>query len=150
MRALGCLVALALIACTPAADESATNAGSEAAGSASEASVTVTGPYENAWDSDAVSEFRHTLQAPSAGDHTVTITATTDSPGGETVAVYLADPAGEAMTGWRLFVIATRGGESESRALEFPEGGAVAVVVRVENASGRRFAGRYSMTVEPN
>jgi hypothetical protein len=105
------------------------------------------GPYENAWDSDTFSTFHHALGAPSGGVHTLTLRAVTDSPGGETVAIYLPGPTGEPLTGWRMFVVASTRGETATETMEFPDNGVQPVVVVIENASGRRFSGRYTLTV---
>lgn len=144
------LVALAIAAaaaCTPPSTPAPEAAESEEA--AAPAPAPEPGPYANAWDSNEFSRFQHTLQAPSGGAHTLTLSATTNSPGGETVAVYLAGPGGEPLTGWRMFVVASTRGETATEVLEFPEGGAQAVVVVIENASGQRLAGNYTLTVGP-
>jgi hypothetical protein len=105
------------------------------------------GPYTNAWDSAEFTTFNHTLAASGAGPHTLTLHAQTNSPGGETVAVYLADATGAPQTGWRMFVIATTQGETATETVEFPQSGALPVAVVIENASGRAFAGTYTLTV---
>lgn len=107
------------------------------------------GPYQNAWDSNEVSTFRHVLWADGAGSHRLVLGATTDSPGGETVRVYRQaedGSRGEAV----MFVIATTRGGSATKMVEFPsdeEG--VPVIVAVENASGRRLSGNYTLRVDP-
>lgn len=144
MRVFVIALALAAAACVPPTAPAAPETEAPAPAPTAEA-----GPYSNAWDSDEFSRFRHTLQAPSGGAHMLTLTATTDSPGGETVAVYLAGPDGEPLTGWRMFVVASTRGETATEELEFPESGAQPVVVVVENASGRRLAGAYTLSVAP-
>lgn len=140
--ALASLLFVAAWACSPTAPTSppAPPAPSPAQSAAEH------GPYENAWDSSEFSTFHHTLAAPAGGIHTLTLQAVTNSPGGETVAVYRAGPDGEPLTGWRMFVVASTRGETRSEALEFPSDGVQPVVVVVENASGRRFSGRYTLT----
>ncbi|MEZ5994470.1 MAG: hypothetical protein R3C25_01815 [Hyphomonadaceae bacterium] len=143
------LAALCLIvaaSCSPPQQPSSAPAGAGAADAPTVAEAPET--YVNAWSADVFSTFHHSLRAPSGGAHTVTISAETNSPGGETVAVYLPDADGRPMTGWRLFVVASTRGETESRALDFPASGVQPVVVVVENASGRTFEGHYSITVE--
>jgi hypothetical protein len=137
----------AVAACTPPSAPAPEASGSEEA--AAPAPAPEPGPYANSWDSDDFSRFQHTLQAPSGGPHTLTLTATTNSPGGETVAVYLAGPGGEPSTGWRMFVVATTRGETATEVLEFPDGGVQPVVVVIENASGQRLAGSYTLSVVP-
>lgn len=113
-----------------------------------------TGPYANSWAASEPSTFTHVLEA-APGRRAVTLTARTDSPGGETVAVYPQTPSGERGKVRLMFVIATRQGNSVTRDVTFPappRGEAVAklpVVVVVENASGRRYAGEYTLTVSP-
>jgi hypothetical protein len=127
----------AVAACTPPSAPAPEASGSEEA--AAPAPAPEPGPYANSWDSDDFSRFQHTL----------TLTATTNSPGGETVAVYLAGPGGEPSTGWRMFVVATTRGETATEVLEFPDGGVQPVVVVIENASGQRLAGSYTLSVVP-
>lgn len=108
------------------------------------------GPYSNTWDSDETSRFRHTLHAVTPGPHTVTLSAQTNSPAGETVAVYPIGPDGQARTNRLMFAIATTTGASEVAEIDFPEGGeGVEVEVAVENMGGRRHQGSYSLTVTP-
>lgn len=145
MRAFLTVLAFAAAACSPPSAPAPAAPETEAAA----APAADPGPYSNAWDSDDFSRFQHTLQAPSGGVHMLTLTATTNSPGGETVAVYLAGPDGEPLTGWRMFVVASTRGETATEELEFPESGVQPVVVVVENASGRRLAGSYTLSVAP-
>ena len=142
-RVLAALL-LAAAACSPAAETTETPAASETP--AAEAPAADLGPYANSWDAAEFSRFRHTLQAASPGAHTLTLHAQTDSPGGETVAVYPIGPDGEAETARILFVIADRDGESRSENVEVPAEG-LSVQVAVENASGRRLAGSYTLTL---
>ena len=148
-RILVAAAIVAVAACSPPGAPAPEPAAEEAAADETTAVAPDRGPYANSWDSNDFSRFRHTLQAPSGGEHMLTLSATTNSPGGETVAVYLAGPDGEPLTGWRMFVVASTRGETETQMLEFPEGGAQPVVVVVENASGRQLAGNYTLTVAP-
>jgi len=107
------------------------------------------GPYANAWNSSEFSTFRHVLDGPSGGRHTIELRAQTNSPGGETVRVYRQTPAGERGASI-LFVIATVRGSSETAPLDFPETDpSVPVIVVVENASNRTFAGSYTISILP-
>lgn len=137
------LVAFGVASCSPPAPRPA-EAPSDAP---AEAAAPAPGPYTNSWDSNEFSRFTHTLVAPSVGVHTLGLSATTDSPGGETVAVYLTGPDDEPMPGWRMFVVASTRGESTDRPLEFPVGSEIPVIVMVENASGRRSTGSYTLTI---
>jgi hypothetical protein len=106
------------------------------------------GPYANTWDAAEFSRFRHTLHAAAPGAHTLTLEATTDSPGGETVAVYPVGADGERETVRVIFVIADTDGTTGSETVEIPAGG-LPVEVVVENAGGRRHAGNYTITIAP-
>jgi hypothetical protein len=106
------------------------------------------GPYTNTWDASEFSRFRHALSAATPGTHTLTLRASTNSPGGETVAVYPIAPSGEPATERILFVIADTDGTSGEAQVEIPSGG-LPVAVAVENASGRRFNGNYTITIAP-
>lgn len=144
---LAALLAAALAACSPAPAPSATD--DYETGSAPAPANADWGPYENSWDSAAFTTFQHSLNVAEPGPHEVTIWAQTDSPGGETVAMYQLDADGRRMGG-RVFVIATTRGESRSEILEFPaDGRSMPVEVVVENASGNRYAGRYTITIAP-
>ena len=108
--------------------------------------------FENSWDSDSYTTFRHVLQGR-PGRVKLTLDACTSASGGETVAVYLMDPSGARKTGWRLFVIGTRKGNSRSGTLVLPapaRGQAISklpIMVVVENASGRSHTGSYRLAV---
>jgi hypothetical protein len=106
------------------------------------------GPYTNSWAAAEFSHFRHTLQASAPGAQTLTLQAQTDSPGGETVAVYPIGPDGERRTVRILFVIAATVGTTESATVDVPAEG-LPVEVIVENAGGRRHAGSYTITLSP-
>lgn len=148
------LAVLALAACTPpeAAEEpSATTATApEAAAPETAATDVDRGPYANTWDAAEFSRFRHTLHAPSAGPREITLRAESNAPGGETVAIYPLDSAGQRMGSRILFVVATRAGAEETATVEFPANDAGAPVeVVVENAGGRAHQGSYTITVAP-
>jgi hypothetical protein len=110
------------------------------------------GPFSNSWNSDRPTQFSHVLDGE-PGKVTLTLTAKTTASGGETVAVYFADAQGNRKTGWRLFVIATRNGNSASKSVIIPKPKAnhktskVPLVVVVENASGKMHSGDYTLTV---
>lgn len=104
------------------------------------------GPYSNSWDAAEFSHFRHTLQASAPGAQTLTLQAQTNSPGGETVAVYPIGPDGERRTVRIVFVIADTDGTSEDATIDVPAEG-LPVEVIVENAGGRRHAGSYTITL---
>lgn len=108
--------------------------------------------FSNSWNSDRPTQFSHVLDGE-PGKVTLTLKAKTTASGGETVAVYFADAQGNRKTGWRLFVIATRNGNSASKSVVIPKPKAnhktskVPLVVVVENASGRMHSGDYTLTV---
>jgi hypothetical protein len=104
------------------------------------------GPYTNSWDSDQFSRFRHTLHAAAPGSHGLTLAAQTDSPAGETVAVYPVGPDGERRTTRLIFVVADRDGTTGTENVDIPAEG-LPVEVVVENAGGRRHAGSYTLSV---
>lgn len=144
MRASLITLALALAACSPPAQ---TEAQTAPADTATEAAASVDyGPYANSWDAAEFSRFSHTLHATTPGPHEVVLTASTTSPGGETVAIYPIGPDGEPLTARVMFVIASTAGGSETETVDIPAEG-LPVQVAVENASGRRFAGHYEITV---
>jgi hypothetical protein len=141
MRTVLLALVLTAIACSPPA--------AQPADEPAEALAAVDlGPYTNSWNSAAFSHFSHTLRASVPGAQTLTLQAQTTSPGGETVAVYPIGPDGERQTARIVFVIATTRGESEDAAVEVPAEG-LPVEVIVENASGRPFAGNYTITLTP-
>jgi hypothetical protein len=141
MRIMLTVLALTMAACTPPAAEEAPAAEAPAV----EADY---GPYENAWDSAEFSHFDHTLHAPSPGDHVLTLSATTNSPGGETVAVYPIGVSGDPETARIMFVIATTRGETETETVTIPEGW-LPIRVTVENASAQPLAGSYTLSLAP-
>ena len=106
------------------------------------------GPYSSSWDAAEFSRFSHTLNAPAPGVHQLTLAATTNAPGGETVAVYPLGEGGEPATARIMFVIATTAGGTQTADLNIPAEG-LPVVVVVENASGRPFAGQYTLSLAP-
>jgi len=105
------------------------------------------GLYANTWDSAEYSRFEHTIRAAEPGLRTVRLRAETNSPGGETVAVYPIQADGSRGGSRIFFVVADGDGEEVQRALEIPAEG-LAVQVAVENAGGRRHAGAYTLSVE--
>ena len=113
-----------------------------------------TASFSNSWNSDRPTQFSHVLEAE-PGKVTLTLKAKTTASGGETVAVYFADPQGNRKTGWRLFVIATRNGNGASKSVVIPKPRAnhktskVPLVVVVENAGGRTNSGEYTLTMSP-
>lgn len=145
MRILVAAFALGLMACTPPAEEST---GATAPEAEAEAAAIDYGPYANNWDSDDFSRFSHTLHAHEPGVYNLVLSARTNSPGGETVAVYPLGPDGAPATARILFVVAATTQQTGVAAVDIPAGG-LPVVVAVENASGRRLAGEYSMELIP-
>jgi hypothetical protein len=145
MRILLIASVLALIAaCSPPAETK--DATLPPAAEAPAAPAADLGPYTNSWDSDQFSRFRHTLNAAAPGSHSLTLTAQTDSSGGETVAVYPVGPDGERRTVRLIFVVADRDGTTGTETVDIPAEG-LPVEVVVENAGGRRHAGNYTLTV---
>lgn len=142
------LLALMLLAtaaaCSPApAPQAEAPAPAEASAPAADL-----GPYTNSWDSAEFTRFRHSLNAATPGAHTVTLQGMTNSPGGETVALYPVGPDGMRQTERIMFVIADTDGQSVEQSVDIPAAG-LAVEVVIENASGRRFAGSYTLAVAP-
>jgi hypothetical protein len=138
---LASLIVLAA-ACSPPAEQPAPPApAAEPAAPAADL-----GPYTNTWDSDQFSRFRHTLHAATPGSNSLTLTAQTDSSGGETVAVYPVGPDGERRTVRLIFVIADIDGTTGTETVDIPAEG-LEVEVAIENAGGRRHAGNYTLTV---
>ena len=105
------------------------------------------GPYMNGWDSAEFSRFEHRVHAPEPGRRTLRLRAETDSPGGETVAVYPLRADGSRGGGRIVFVVADRDGEKAQATWDIPAEG-LPVQVVVENAGGRRHAGGYTLSVE--
>ncbi|MEZ5957731.1 MAG: hypothetical protein R3C27_11040 [Hyphomonadaceae bacterium] len=140
--------AFVLAACSPAAEMPAAEPpASETPAAEMPAPAADMGPYTNSWHSAEFSRFRHTLNA-APGSYDLTITATTDSPGGETVAVYPIGPEGVPATARVMFVIATTRGGAETERVTIPVEG-LPVEVVVENAAGRAFAGSYTLALAP-
>ncbi len=143
MRKLAFAVAVgALAACSPPSAE--TPADETAAPPATPA--VELGPYANSWDAAEFSRFRHTLNAETAGAHALTLTAQTDAPGGETVAVYPIGPDGQPVTARLIFVVADRDGTTGTQTVDIPAEG-LPVEVVIENAGGRRHAGSYTLSI---
>lgn len=144
MRKLALVIAFgALAACSPPAGAPA----EQEAAATPEAPAADLGPYANSWDAAEFSRFRHTLHTSAAGPNVLSLTAQTDAPGGETVAVYPVGPGGERRTVRLVFVVADGDGETAASepVVVPPEGLPVEVVV--ENAGGRRHAGSYTLSV---
>ena len=104
------------------------------------------GPYANTWDAAEFSRFRHTLRSATPGANTLTLSAQTNSSGGETVAVYPVGPDGERRTVRLIFVVADGDGTTASETVDIPAEG-LPVEVVVENAGGRRHAGNYTLSI---
>ncbi len=130
-------------------------------GSASEAPTNpilegsaASGEHSRHWQSATRSRFYHVLEG-APGPYRLTIRATTTAPGGETVAVYPQTTGGERGSPRIGFVIATTVGNAEEIFVTIPrppEGetqGRLPIIVDVENASGREYAGDYSLELEP-
>jgi hypothetical protein len=139
------IVMLAAAACSQPANPPATETPAAEA-PAAEAPALDYGPYMGSWDAAEFSRFRHVLHARSPGSHALTLEAQTDSPGGETVAVYPIGPDGERRTVRLIFVVADRDGTSRTETVDVPAQG-LPVEVVVENAGGRRHAGGYSLSL---
>lgn len=113
------------------------------------------GPFTNKWSSDRESRFEHVIEGV-PGKMTLTLNAKLLSGSNDTVAVYFADAKGNKKTGWRLFVVTSRAGESASKSFVLPKPkpavpekktSAVKIIVAIENASKRLNAGEYTLTV---
>lgn len=76
-------------------------------------------PLSNSWSSSEFSTFPHVLEGPS-GSHTLVIDARTDSPGGETLAVYPQTRDGRRGSPCIMTVIATRQGNSAEGTVRLP------------------------------
>jgi hypothetical protein len=147
MRIILALAFMAAAACSPAPTAPAP-AAEEPVAEAPAAPPVDMGPYTNSWDAAAFSRFQHLLNAPSPGAHTLTLVATTNSPGGETVAVYPVGADGRRSGARILFVVADGDGTTGQERVEIPAEG-LPVEVVVENAGGRRHAGSYTLTIAP-
>jgi hypothetical protein len=110
--------------------------------------------FGDRWNASAYTTFKHMLVGP-PGKVTLNLYGCSSSPGGETVAVYLADSSGNRKTGWRHFVIATRNGNNREGTFKLPPApkgeslSRVPIVIVVENASGKPQVGEYRLTVKP-
>jgi hypothetical protein len=149
MRLLLIALALAAASCSPPAattPPAAEAPPSEASGAPPAPAVDL-GPYTNNWDAAEFSRFRHIVHAAAPGAHNLRIDATTNSTGGETVAVYPLREDGSRGGSRIVFVIADTDGQSQTGPVTIPEAG-LPVEVVVENAAGRRHQGNYTLTVE--
>lgn len=144
MRSLPIVLALLAASCSPPAAPPAETPAAEV----TPPSILDFGPYTNTWDAAEFSRFRHTLRSPEAGEVALRLEATTNSPGGETVAVYPIGPDGQPRTERIMFVIADGDGTSLDQPIEIPDDG-MEVEVVVENAGGRRHAGSYTLSILP-
>ena len=110
--------------------------------------------FTNSWDSDRFTEFRHVISGP-PGRVGLQLDARTSSGGGETVAVYPVTAAGTRGKARIMFVIATTRGNSRAGSLTLgpPRRGettsSAEVMVIVENNSGRRQNGEYTLPATP-
>ena len=102
----------------------------------------------NPWDSDRPSEFTHVLQGR-PGARVVRIDAIVTAGEPATVSVYPRRADGGRAEPRLLTASATRAGDSRAFPVELPPTGRLPVVVLVENASGRRSVGEYTLTVAP-
>lgn len=143
MRMLLIASMLTLAACSPPAE---TKTEMPPAEPGAEAPAADLGPYANTWDSDQFSRFQHTLHAATPGSAGLTLSAQTNSPGGETVAVYPVGPDGQRRTVRLIFVVADGDGTTGTETVDVPAEG-LPVEVVVENAGGRRHAGAYTLTL---
>lgn len=142
---IAALAVLGLAACSPPASEAPP---AETPAAEAPAPAVDLGPYTGSWDAAEFSRFRHTLHAAAPGQNTLTLEASTDAPGGETVAVYPVGPDGERRTVRLLYVVADRDGTQGTAQIEVPAEG-LPVEVVVENAGGRRHAGTYALSLGP-
>jgi len=146
MRSFLLAASIALAACAPPAEQTKTETPPPTPAAETISPAADLGPYSNSWDSDQFSRFRHTLRAATPGPNSLTLTAQTDSGGGETVAVYPIGSDGQRRTVRLIFVVADRDGTTQTETIDIP-GGGLPVEVVVENAGGRRHAGNYTLTV---
>lgn len=111
------------------------------------------GALVRSWDSLRPVRFDHVIEGHSGPVTLILDGRTLD--GNQTVAVYRADANGVRITGWRLFVITTRDGNSATGTLTLPrpkEGESVGrqpLIVMVENHSGRRSRGEFALRMVP-
>jgi hypothetical protein len=146
-RLFAAFALIAAAACSPPGAPAEAPAAEAPAAETAAAEAADYGPYSNSWRSGEEANFRHTLHARTPGEHTLTIHSRTDSPGGETVAIYPIGPDGQPTTVRIMFVIASTIGTTETASLTFPASGeGVPVAVIVEH--DRRFGGEYTLTVE--
>lgn len=135
-------------------EEAVTGSASEAPSSPTSGESAAAGEHSRHWQSATRSRFYHVLEGE-PGPYRLTIRATTTSPGGETVAVYPQTASGERGSPRIGFVIATTVGNAEEMFVTIPrppEGetrGRLPIIVDVENASGREYAGDYSLELDP-
>ena len=102
----------------------------------------------NRWDSAQPSSFSHVLQG-AAGSRVVRLDAHTTLGEPVAVSVYPRNPDGRRGEPRLLTAAATAEGDSRAFQVELPPPGRLPVVVVVENTSGRRSAGEYTLTVAP-
>ena len=106
----------------------------------------------NRWDADRPSTFAHVVES-TPGKKTITLDARSDAAAGQTVSVYPAAP-GSAL-GRLLSVTATAQGGTRTVPLTVPPPPPgqsltrVPLAVVIENATGRRQTGEYTLTVSP-
>jgi hypothetical protein len=108
------------------------------------------GPFTNRWNGNRPISFAHVI-SDAPGRITLTLDAKMESPGVETVAVYLGTAA-RHKTDWRLFVVASSKGSSATKSFTLPKPkkgtlSKASFVVIVENASHHDSAGVYTLTV---
>jgi hypothetical protein len=142
-RWIAAFAVLALAACSPPASEAPP---AQTPAAEAPAPAVDLGPYTGSWDAAEFSRFRHTLNAATPGPNTLTLQASTDAPGGETVAVYPVGPDGERRTVRLLYVVADRDGTEDTAEIDVPAEG-LPVEVVIENAGGRQHAGTYTLSV---
>ena len=102
----------------------------------------------NSWDSAQPSEFTHVLQGR-PGARMVRIDAIVTAGEPATVSVYPRRADGSRGEPRLLTAAAAASGDSRVFPVELPPAGRLPVVVVVENASGKRSVGEYTLTVAP-
>ena len=100
------------------------------------------------WESNQSAEFTHVLQGR-PGVRLVRIDAVTIAGEPVTVSVYPGKPDGSRGEPRLLTASATLQGDSRAFPVELPPPGRLPIVVVVENASGKRSVGEYTLTVAP-